>query len=225
MVPFAHGTADGGFGPGVLGKMPAVGDFVRSGLPRALAERWDALLTDAVELCRRRHGRDWATLPPVPTVWRFACAAGVAGADAVAGALLPSTDRVGRAFPLLVAASLPAGCGPAIVPFACDTWFVLLDAALLAARAGSLDHASFIARLEGLGRPAPEPGFTEPACRRIVEDRTGPLPANATLLWTLGSQPDRSAFVACAGLPGAAALAALFDDGWLSWTAVRGGNP
>ena len=36
-------------------------------------------------------------------IWRFSVAAGGAGPDAVSGVMMPSVDRVGRAFPLTLA--------------------------------------------------------------------------------------------------------------------------
>lgn len=91
------------------GKLPTRGDFVGRGLPRAWLRGWDDWVQramadasrriDAVLLRERLLGMSpWhfvalpeSVAPPRATVWT--------------GVVLPSTDRVGRAFPLLFAQS------------------------------------------------------------------------------------------------------------------------
>lgn len=84
---------------GFFGKLPSRGDFVRVGLSRALASAWDGWLQGVMP---KSHEGD-AMLRRAP-VWRFAVGAGVCGPCAACGVLLPSIDRVGRTFPLLIAA-------------------------------------------------------------------------------------------------------------------------
>ena len=52
-------------------------------------------------------GESWLSAWMEAPVWRFALPGGACGPDAVLGLMLPSVDRVGRAFPLLVAALFP----------------------------------------------------------------------------------------------------------------------
>ncbi len=84
---------------GFFGKLPSRGDFVRVGLSRALASAWDGWFQGVIP---KSHEGE-AAMRSAP-VWRFGIGAGVCGPCAACGVLLPSIDRVGRAFPLLVAA-------------------------------------------------------------------------------------------------------------------------
>ncbi len=94
-----------GAGPtqGFFGKIPARGDFVRSGLPRAFIEPWDRWLELVLAGSRERLGDAWRPAWLEAAVWRFALAPGMAGPMAAYGVLLPSVDSHGRYFPLTVA--------------------------------------------------------------------------------------------------------------------------
>lgn len=86
---------------GFHGKLPGIGDFVRRRLSDVLVQAWDA----HASLQLSRH-------PQLARVdgegWSFALAAGLCDAQGWAGVVAPSRDRVGRAFPLLLASPLPA---------------------------------------------------------------------------------------------------------------------
>jgi type VI secretion system protein ImpM len=84
---------------GFFGKLPSRGDFVRVGLSRALASAWDGWLQGVIP-----QSPDRAALLHNAPAWRFSLGAGVCGPHAACGVLLPSADRVGRIFPLLIAA-------------------------------------------------------------------------------------------------------------------------
>ncbi len=120
---------------GFYGKLPSRGDFVRAGLSRRLVTSWDEWVQPVLSL---------VCLPDVG-VWHFALAAGVCGRGVLAGVWLPSADRVGRPFPLLVAAE------------AAEAVETFLDAAervgLDAIRTG-LAPAELAERLQALPPPA-----------------------------------------------------------------------
>ena len=80
---------------GFFGKLPCRGDFVRVGLSRPVAEAWDRWISASLP-----NLADASRMPR----WRFALGPEVCGPVAVTGVLLPSHDRVGRSFPLLIAA-------------------------------------------------------------------------------------------------------------------------
>lgn len=92
--------------PGFYGKLPCVGDFVRRRLPDAFVDHWDAAMQ---RLLIASADRDSAEDAPdnqdgdASLHWSFALAPGVCGASAWAGSVIGSRDRVGRAFPLVVA--------------------------------------------------------------------------------------------------------------------------
>ncbi len=88
---------------GFFGKLPSRGDFVRMGLSRPTADAWDRWFNSVLvhaEPALRDGTASWQAMAG----WRFACGPGVCGPFALTGVWLPSTDRVGRIFPLLIAA-------------------------------------------------------------------------------------------------------------------------
>jgi len=95
---------------GFFGKLPARGDFVRVGLPRDFTDRWDEWLQSVLAGSRALMGEAWLPAFLEAPVWRFALPAGMCGACAVLGLMLPSVDRAGRYFPLTFAA-LHGGVG------------------------------------------------------------------------------------------------------------------
>ena len=94
-------------GWGAYGKIPALGDFVRVDLAPAFVTPWDRWLQEGIAGARRSLGSGFAPRYNRAPVWRFALAPGVAGPMGAAGVVMPSVDRVGRAFPLTLAALAP----------------------------------------------------------------------------------------------------------------------
>lgn len=89
---------------GFCGKLPARSDFVRWNLPRGFVDAWDNWLAEVLAATKREAGDDWLPAFLEAPVWRFLLPAGMCGACAVTGLLMPSVDRVGRYFPLTFAA-------------------------------------------------------------------------------------------------------------------------
>jgi len=101
--------AQGAVAAGFFGKVPSRGDFVRGGLPpgfvRALDGWWQAVIpASRAALGEGAWTEAWMEAP----IWRFRLSPGLLGPLAAAGLWLPSTDRVGRLFPLTLAAVAPA---------------------------------------------------------------------------------------------------------------------
>jgi type VI secretion system protein ImpM len=92
---------------GFYGKIPSRGDFVRSGLPRGFIDPWDRWMQQAMAASRIVLGDEWTAAWLQAAIWSFALAPGLCGPDAVIGVFLPSVDRIGRHFPLTVAAVAP----------------------------------------------------------------------------------------------------------------------
>jgi type VI secretion system protein ImpM len=89
---------------GFHGKIPARGDFVQAGLPRAFTDPWDGWMQRMVAASRAVLGEAWLPAWLEMAVWRFALSSGICGPGAVIGLWVPSVDRVGRYFPLTLAA-------------------------------------------------------------------------------------------------------------------------
>lgn len=90
--------------PGLFGKLASHGDFVQRRLPPDFVAAWDTWLQQGIHAGRLRHGAHWPERYLQAPLWRFVLAPGVCGQAAMAGVLLPSQDRVGRHFPLTLAA-------------------------------------------------------------------------------------------------------------------------
>jgi type VI secretion system protein ImpM len=133
---------------GFFGKLPSRGDFVGDGLSPALVRRWDAwlqrVLPDALAALGPEGGEAWDAAP----AWLLSPMAGLCGGQAWTGAMLPSRDRAGRRFPLLLA----------VEPAAPDA---ALGAALArigrAAIAAALAPEALGARLRAAAAPPPCP--------------------------------------------------------------------
>jgi type VI secretion system protein ImpM len=101
--------------PGWHGKLPSLGDFASRRLDAGFIEPWDGWLAEGMLALRQSHTDDWLQAYLGSPSWRFLLMPGVmpgaAGAQAWAGVLMPSVDRVGRYFPLTVVQGL--GEGPA----------------------------------------------------------------------------------------------------------------
>jgi type VI secretion system protein ImpM len=98
---------------GWYGKLPSRGDFVGRGLPRALLRAWDGWLQRALAAAQQELGaaplrERLAAMPP----WQGLVLPQRPGDPVWSGVVVGSTDRVGRAFPLLLAEAFePAGLG------------------------------------------------------------------------------------------------------------------
>jgi type VI secretion system protein ImpM len=94
--------------PGFFGKVRSHGDFVSRRLPPQLASRWDGWLQSCIVASRDELGATWLPAYLTSPVWRFAFSGGGADGAGWAGVLMPSVDRVGRHFPLMIGAAFAA---------------------------------------------------------------------------------------------------------------------
>lgn len=87
-------------------------------------------------------------------IWRFGLSAGLCGAEAWAGLMMPSVDRVGRYFPLVVAA--PVVSSDALVHLfeTGSDWFAALERLALAGLEDGFDVDAFDRALRMLPSPA-----------------------------------------------------------------------
>lgn len=115
-MPGAAVTAprSGGIMVGFHGKVPRRRDFVGRGLPRPVADAWHQWAEEVQREGGERFGDAWADAWRGSRSWRFRISAAAGGACSAVGVLVPSADKVGRGFPLIVMA-----CGseaPASLP-------------------------------------------------------------------------------------------------------------
>ncbi len=96
--------------PGWYGKLPTLGDFASRRLEGDFIEPWDLWLGECMQAQRDAIGEAWVEAYLHSPPWRFLLMPGVLpGFDPacmLAGVLTPSVDRVGRYFPLTIAAAV-----------------------------------------------------------------------------------------------------------------------
>jgi type VI secretion system protein ImpM len=88
---------------GFFGKIPTRGDFVRQGLPADFTGAMDQWWQRVLPYSQARLGKGWEDAWMQAPIWCFALPPGRCGAGAAVGLWLPSTDKVGRLFPLTIA--------------------------------------------------------------------------------------------------------------------------
>lgn len=199
---------------GYFGKIPAHGDFVSRGLPPSLLEAWDTWLQQCMLESQRQLGEQWLTHYLTSPVWRFAISPGILGPEGLGGVMMPSVDRVGRYFPLMVAAT---GAPPLLDWFQKQgAWYDEIEEM---ARA-SLDPAFRLEQFDTVPDPvAPADAACDPAAMEL--GRRLPLRGDAaqriaamalrghSLWWTDGSPDADGSMLVCAGLPGPQGYSAM----------------
>ncbi|WP_081991477.1 type VI secretion system-associated protein TagF [Inquilinus limosus] len=171
---------------GFFGKIPSRGDFLCVGLSLGFIQAWDGWLQRVLADVQRSLGEGWAEVWRVAPVWRFALPSGQCGHRTVLGLWMPSVDRVGRCFPLTIAAE-GADCGDAF-----------LDAAETIGREAisyDLGPEDVMGRLRDAPTPSPVPASTGAAARWWSAG--GPLAAAAELV--LDTLPDSAGFARMLG--------------------------
>ena len=179
---------------GLFGKLPARGDFVQLGLPGGFVRPWDDWLQRVIAASQDRMGEDWLPAFLESPVWRFALPGGLCGAGAVLGLFMPSVDRVGRYFPLTLAAVFPPPAQPPASDVA-GPWLAAAEAAGRAALEEAVPPDEVMRHLPALDAGA------------IAET---PAPGE---WWTDGGPRVAETRVVLTALPDAARFAAMLGDG------------
>jgi len=214
--------------PGFFGKVSTHGDFVSRRLPPALLGVWDAWLQASIQGSREALGPRWLQTYLTSPIWRFALAPGVCDRNAWAGVLMPSVDRVGRHFPLTIAAGAPGGGGLLDWVANGKPWYDQLEALALS----SLDERFQLDPFDGLLQAmpplsdAPLAGQLGGAGCRLplasLDAVAAQVPALASaalrgqsIWWTDGSAEVEPSLLLCRGLPAPAAFAGMLAGTWL----------
>ncbi|OOV97333.1 type VI secretion system-associated protein TagF [Pseudomonas sp. MF4836] len=197
---------------GFYGKLASRGDFVSRGLPQGFIGPWDSWLAAGLLASQQTLGSEWLNAYLVSPLWRFALAPGVCGAQAAVGVVMPSIDRVGRYFPLTIAALLDHDSDLASLVVGPDLWFEHVEELLL----GTLDEDASFEALEQAMQDLPAPAATPkvPGSRfaglqqfAVSEprERGAVLAAQAcegmSFWWGRGSQSISPMLLRCPGLP------------------------
>jgi len=138
---------------GFFGKVPTHGDFVSMGLDRHLQDAMDGWLQAGMRAGETDHGRTWKEDFAAMPVWRFVMTRSLWSPEPLAGVLLPSRDRVGRAFPLVIVARLASYGGRPSRLGVDDTWFTAAEAMGEASGRRDFDVNALIAGVKRLRMP------------------------------------------------------------------------
>jgi type VI secretion system protein ImpM len=231
----------GGGGIGFFGKLPSHGDFIRRHLPDAFVNVWDEWLQGCIAESRARLDKAWLDVYLTSPVWRFVLCDGVAGAATFTGVVVPSVDRVGRYFPLTIAAELSATSPPVSITIRGRQWFRTVETlALEALEAQEFDLDRFDAALQSSGAelhgveehagvaleadfPNAERQWRLPveSSERVAAALIDPLMAAVarnlrpmSLWWTDGSEHVRPSCLLMRLLPDPARFTAMLDGRW-----------
>jgi len=185
---------------GFCGKIPARGDFVRAALPRSFSDPWDDWLQLMLASSRAMLGEAWLPAWLEGPVWRFALMPGVCGPGMVLGLWLPSVDRIGRYFPLTVAAVM-AETDLSRLVWNGGGFLAVAERAGREALANDLPPEALAAQIAAAAAaPAADPG---------IDPRH--YPGAEGLWWTEGAPRVAPSAFACRALPDGARFAAMLD--------------
>ena len=227
---------------GFFGKLPSHGDFVSRRLPPGFLQNWDEWLQSVIACSREQLGDAWLEVYLTSPIWRFALSPNLIGEQSWTGILMPSVDRVGRYFPLTIAASMGSDLPLLQLIDGADQWFERLDEIALATlqEEESLDLDELAEQLAELGAPVSDPLIQPPrrqarqpklAMRTSVvsiDNLAAILPVLTTRLlsatlnaygiwWTRGSDRITPSVLVTEGLPPVQGFAALMDGQWDVW--------
>ena len=215
-------------GVGFFGKLQSHGDFVGRRLPPEMQQCFDRWLQAALLHSREELGAAWVDVWATSPLWRFALGPGVCGAQAWLGVMMPSADRVGRCFSLVLAVASPAAqsLGDCIGPL--DGWYCRLEELALSSLEPDFSLEEFDAALLTTASPpqVPQPVLPAAALQPVAlafsplqAGRVPPLAHGAldgaSAWWTDGSAHVQPTLARCAGMPPPAAFAAMLDGEWL----------
>lgn len=174
---------------GFFGKLPARGDFVERRLDRGFCRGMDDWLQAGMAASQALLGEAWLPLYLEAPIWRFALGAGVCGPRQAMGVMMPSVDRVGRYFPLVVATHLVA---PAV---SAGAWFDAAEQLVLTALEEDCTFDQFDAAVSAM--MPPDDGAPEGATPRSLWWTWGSaaLPASTLITDTLPLAQGFPAFV------------------------------
>ncbi|WP_299813771.1 type VI secretion system-associated protein TagF [uncultured Roseibium sp.] len=194
----------GVLGGGYFGKLPARGDFVTGACPAGFLKLWEPFLIEGLAQSRLDLKDAWEEAYMTMPVWRFWIKLENGGKleDAVAGAFMPSVDRVGRKFPLTVVAPVNPGESKTVRP--AGDWYETVEAILLQTLQEDADLAGFQQAVADLVPPVPasddNPSAGIPELAALGE--TGEWVSSGFYC----KAGDREYAFACSGLPNAHAF-------------------
>jgi type VI secretion system protein ImpM len=167
--------------PGWFGKLASLGDFASRRLSGDWVQVIDAWLSQSMHSSAGALGERWLPTYLGAPVWRFAWGPGVVDGHWWFGVLMPSCDKVGRYFPLVVAQSRAMPPADRVGLDHLDLWWTQLARAALATLTDAATLEDFEAALHDM---PPWPGARSSAVHAVPGAGLGEryaLPPGATL--------------------------------------------
>jgi len=216
---------------GFFGKVSSHGDFVSRRFSEQVRNAWDEWAQSGMAASKQQLAEDWLPTYLTSPVWRFCLNTGVMDEHCWTGVFMPSVDRVGRYFPLIIAAIKPGKVNLLEWMSQSKDW---LDAVELLALSslqidfridefdlalrqlpifttdeqyrvtGTLDYRWSLSSLDRLPDAIPQ----------LTHQIAGQLLAGHSLWWTEGSERVTPSVLLCRGLPSAIGFTALFNGDW-----------
>jgi len=225
---------------GVYGKIPAHGDFLNLNLPSDFMEVWDHWLQQSVLASQEVLGESWLTHFLISPVWRFVLPGGCSNSQSWAGIMLPSVDKVGRYYPLTLAAPIPVQIGTFEYLSSADSWFQWLEDVAIMTLEKGLDADELAQELTqnkvGLAFPNARPlsllsernaqrvvplGSSEHALNSIFPQLCDallkPQMSSFSLWWTKGGEHVEAALLLADQLPRPVSYTAMLNGQWDNW--------
>jgi type VI secretion system protein ImpM len=191
-------------GSGYFGKLPARADFVIGHCPKGFLNLWEPFLMQGLAQSRQDLGDAWKEAYMTMPVWRFlieplAPSEGTL-AQGIAGAFMPSVDKVGREFPLTLVAGIGTQDGQAG-----SAWYGDAETILLGVLREEASLEAFQEAAAGMEPPSPATDTAEQAIEAPV---LAAMPESDTRVrsrfWCRAGETEFA--FACEGLPAAEAF-------------------
>lgn len=224
---------------GFFGKAITHGDFLSRRLPASFLDPWDAWLQRGLHASRQQLGGEWLGAYLTSPVWRFMLGRGVCGERVWAGVMMPGIDRVGRYFPLTIAASCDASVDLVEWIGASVAWYDRLEVLARSTLDERFQIDTFDAALAQLIAPALHPASEARAAlflqlasmssdeltngaHKLMMNWVSACAAGRSFWWSEGSTADEAVLVACEGLPTEQQFSALVGARWEAseWTVL-----
>ncbi|MEH6835052.1 MULTISPECIES: type VI secretion system-associated protein TagF [Falsihalocynthiibacter] len=186
-------------GFGAFGKIPSLGDFFRINVSSDFVRPWDQWLQMGLSNVRNSLGEEWQACYMSAPIWRFTLSAGLAGQNAAMGVLMPSVDRVGRAFPLTLVTPIALLTEVSDAHLSATATFEELELVALDALEDSMTTEALSTRLSAIPLVGEGPQAS-PKSRSI----------SPTSVWSARLDEDTRT-IRCSGLPDECEMEGLFN--------------
>lgn len=225
---------------GVYGKIPTHGDFLNLNLPNDFLEGWDHWMQQSVLASQEVLGESWLTHFLISPVWRFVLPSGCVNSQSWAGIMLPSVDKVGRYYPLTLAAAIPEQVGSFEYISNAESWFQCLESVAIMTLEKGLDADELLQALvlneETPVFPKARPlalkparnlqcvvplGSVENAPQNVIPQLCDalikPQLSSVSLWWTKGGEHVEASLLLADQLPRPVSYTAMLNGQWANW--------